>query len=74
MKHRINDKPDNIIKAIDKINGFKAYRNRKILKSRYVEGYTHETIAEMYDMSVRQIREICYAYEPTIIDNLRVED
>lgn len=74
MKHRINDTPENIIKAIESINGFKAYRNREILKSRYIDGYTHEEIAEFYDMSVRQIKKICYDYEPIIIHFLRVED
>ena len=50
MKHKIDDRPDNIITAINMITGFKAYRNREILKARYVEGYTHEEIAEMFDM------------------------
>lgn len=74
VKHKIDDRPDNIITAINMITGFKAYRNREILKARYVEGYTHEEIAEMFDMSPRQIKKICYDLEPFIIDNLRVED
>lgn len=74
MKHKINDTPENIIRAIDKLNGFKAYRNRAILKSRYADGHTHEEIAEIYDMSVRQVKKICYDYEPIIIEYLRVEE
>lgn len=73
MKHKIDARPEKLIRAIDNINGFKAYRNRKILKSRYVEGHTHEEVAEIYDMSVRQIKKICYDYEPIIIEYLRVE-
>ena len=71
-KHRIDDSPGNIINAISLITGFKAYRNREILVSRYVEGHTHEEIAEIFDMSPRQIKKICYDYEPFIIDHLRV--
>ena len=74
MKHRIDDRPDNIITAINMITGFKAYRNREILKARYVEGYTHEEIAEMFDMSPRQIKKICYDLEPIIIEQLRGEE
>lgn len=74
MKHRIDDRPDNIINAISMITGFKAYRNKEILVARYVEGHTHEDIAEMFDMSPRQIKKICYDYEPFIIEHLRVED
>lgn len=74
MKHRIDDSYTRIENAINNyVVGFKAYRNRKILKSRYLEGYTFEEIAEIYDMSVRQIKKICYDYEPIIIDKLRVE-
>lgn len=73
-KHRIDDRPDNIINAISTIHGFKAYRNKEILKARYVDGYTHEEIAEMFDMSPRQIKKICYDLEPIIIEQLRVEE
>ena len=74
MKHIIDDTPENIEKAINSLTGFKAYRNKEILRSRYIDGYTHEDIAEFYDMSVRQIKKICYDYEPIIINLLRVED
>ena len=72
-KHRINDSNDNISKVIDNhINGFKAYRNREILKSRLIDGMTFEELAEFYDMSPRQVKKICYDLEPIIIDYLRV--
>lgn len=75
MKHKIDDSYANIDRVIDNyIIGFKAYRNKQILKSRYLHGHTFEEIAEMYDMSVRQIKKICYDYEPIIISKLRVED
>ena len=56
------------------IIGFKAYRNREILKDHYVSGMTFEDIAEKYDMSDRQIKKICYDNEPTIIKYLGVEE
>ena len=73
MKHKINASSENIIEAISSINGFKAYRNREILKKRYIDGYTFEEIAEEFDMSVRQIKKIVYDLEPDIIKFLRVE-
>lgn len=73
MKHKINDTPDNIIKAIDEtVIGFKAYRNRKILKLHYVEGHTFEEIAEMMELSDRHVKRVCYQNEPTIIEHLKV--
>lgn len=75
MKHKIVDTQDNIIRAIDNcIIGFKAYRNREILKDHYVFGLTFEEIAEKYDMSVRQIKKISYDNEAVILKNLRVEE
>lgn len=43
-----------------------AYRNRQILVDRLIEGMTYEAIAEKYDMSVRQIKNIVYKNEYTI--------
>lgn len=74
MKHRINDSQENIIRVIDNyIVGFKAYRNREILKDHYVLGMTFEEVAEKHDMSVSQIKKITYDNEPIIIKNLRAE-
>lgn len=74
-KHHINDSSENIILAINNyINGFKAYRNRMILKSRLIDGLTFEELAEKYDMSVRQIKKIVYDSEVIISEHLRVEE
>lgn len=75
MKHVIKGDADSIEKAIDQcVVGSKAYRNREVLKSRYVDGYTFEDIAGLYGKSDRQIKRICYKYEPIIISKLRAED
>lgn len=75
MKHTINADADTIERVIDNyIVGLKAYRNREVLKSRFIDGYTFEYIAELYGMSDRQIKRICYKYEPIIINGLRAED
>lgn len=74
MKHRINDSRENIERTIDNyIIGFKAIRNREILKDHYISGMTFEEVAEKHDMSVSQIKKITYDNEPIIIDNLRAE-
>lgn len=74
MKHRINDSQENIIRVIDSyIVGFKAYRNREILKDHYVHGMTFEEVAEKHEMSVSQIKKISYDNEPIIIEHLRAE-
>ena len=33
-------------------------RDREILKSRFLDGVTYEKLAEMYDLSVRQVKNI----------------
>ena len=73
-KHRIDDSNENITRVIDNhINGFKAYRNRQILKSRLIDGMTFEELAEKYDMSVMQIKNIVYRDMEIISKYLRVE-
>lgn len=75
MKHKINDSAENVRNAIDNyIIGFKALRNREILKDHYIDGLTFEEIAEKHDMSVRQVKKITYDNEPVIIEHLRVEE
>ena len=75
MKHKIIDTQENIIRTIDNyIVGFKAYRNRNILKDHFVYGMTFEEIAEKYDMSVSQIKKITYDNESIIIEDLRARD
>jgi len=44
----------------DNIVGFKAERNRAILKRRLLDGICYEPLAEEFDMSPRQVRNIVY--------------
>ena len=42
-------------------------RNRKILKRRMIDGVTFEKIAEEFDMSDRQIKNIVYKEEYKVL-------
>lgn len=48
------------------IIGKHAERNRKILRRRLIDGICYEPLAEEFDMSVRQIKNIVYAGENKI--------
>ena len=48
------------------IIGRHAERNRKILRRRLIDGICFEPLAEEFDMSVRQIKNIVYAGENKI--------
>lgn len=66
-----NISAQDIENAVDKyIVGKNAERNRKILKSRFIDGLTYERLAEKYDLSVSHIKTIIYRLEDTIYDNL----
>lgn len=43
---------------------------RGILKRRYIDGVTYERIAEEFEMSVRQIKNIIYKNELKIFEHL----
>lgn len=45
-------------------------RDRKILKSRYIDGLTYEMLSEKYDLSVKQIRNIILKSEPILLKYL----
>ena len=45
-------------------------RNRKILLRRYIDGITLETLAEEFDLSVKQIKNIIYKNEGVIFKHL----
>ena len=45
-------------------------RDRKILKRRYIDGICIEPLAEEFDMSPRQIRNIIYKSESKVFSNL----
>lgn len=45
------------------IKGRMAYRNKQIMVDRLIEGLTYETIAEKYELSVSQVKNIVYKNE-----------
>lgn len=45
------------------IVGKNSERNRKILKRRLIDGITYESLAEDFDLSVRQVKNIVYKSE-----------
>ena len=45
-------------------------RNRKLLKRRYIDGITLESLAEEFDISVRQVKNIIYKNENVIIKHI----
>jgi len=62
-----------ISKAIDEhIIGRNAERNRAILKRRLLDGICFEPLAEEFDMSVRQIKNIVYKGEDIIFKFLKI--
>ena len=57
--------------AIDEwIVGANAQRNRAILKSRLVDGLTFDALAELYDMSPRQIKRIVYKTQEVLFRHI----
>lgn len=46
-------------------------RNRKILKRRLIDGVCYEKLAEEFDMSVRQIKNIVYKGEDAIFRHFK---
>ena len=60
-----------IERAIDEcIVGRNAERNRAILKRRLIDGIIFEKLAEEFDMSVRQIKNIVYKGEKVFFKKL----
>jgi Mor family transcriptional regulator len=74
MKHEIK----NVTKAqlehlIDEyVLGFKAERNRSIMKRRLLDGITFEDLSYEYDMSVNQIKNIVYKQLEILIKHIEV--
>ena len=57
--------------AIDEwIVGKNAQRDRQILKSRLIDGLTFDALAELYDMSPRQIKRIVYKCQETLFRHI----
>lgn len=42
-------------------------RNRRILKRRLIDGICYEPLAEEFDMSVRQMKNIVYKYSEVVL-------
>lgn len=60
-----------IIATIDNyVRGRNAERNRKLLKRRLIDGVTLERLAEEFEMSVTQIKDIIRKYLPLVQDRL----
>ena len=49
----------------------KSARDREIMKDRLINGFTYEALAEKYDMSVRQIKNIAYKNNDLLLRHLR---
>lgn len=50
--------------------GRNAERNRAILKRRLLDGITYERLAEEFDLSVRQVKNIVYHCEDRIFEHI----
>lgn len=53
------------------ITGRNSERDRKILKRRLLDGVCYEPLAEEFDMSVRQIKNIVYKSERRIFNHCK---
>ena len=61
-----------IAAAIDEwIIGRNAERNRKILKRRLLDGITYDCLAEEFDLSVRQVKNIVYRCEDRLFAHIK---
>jgi DNA-directed RNA polymerase specialized sigma24 family protein len=45
-------------------------RDREVLKARYIDGICYEPLSERFGLSVRQVKNIVYKHEQTILDKL----
>ena len=61
MKHTVDGmSKSELCEIIDSIIGFKAERNRNILKRRLCDGLTFEELSEEFDISVNHVKRIVY--------------
>ena len=44
------------------VTGRNAERNRRLLYRRLIDGITYDSLAEEFDLSVRQVKNITYKY------------
>lgn len=52
------------------IIGRNAERDRKILKRRLLDGITYDRLAEEFDLSVRQLKNIIYRAEDRLFSHI----
>lgn len=58
--------------AIDEwIIGKNAERNREILRRRLIDGICYEALAEEFDLSTQQIKNIVYKYERIVFSHIK---
>lgn len=70
MKYR--DIPSSVLEiAIDE--WIHNERNRRIVKRRLIDGICYEPLAEEFDLSVRQVKNIVYKSEEIIFSKFRLE-
>ena len=62
QRHTITGKSASEISAVidEHIVGRMAFRNRDIMKCRYIDGMTYEKIAEKFELSTQRTKDICY--------------
>ena len=46
-------------------------RDRAILKRRFIDGICYEPLAEEFDLSVRQVKNIIYRYEDILFNHIK---
>lgn len=46
-------------------------RDRRILKRRFIDGICYEPLAEEFNMSVRQVKNIVYKHEILILSKVK---
>ena len=64
---------DEIRTVIDNyVRGRNAERNRQLLKRRLIDGVTLERLAEEFDMSVTQVKDIIKKNLPLVLDRLSI--
>ena len=55
------------------IIGRNAQRDRKIIKRRLIDGICFEPLAEEFELSVRQVKNIVYKSERIIFSHIKIE-
>lgn len=73
MKHEIKNVTRSQLNTLieEYVVGFKAERNRQLMKRRLCDGLTFEELAEEADMSVMQVKNIIYREMEIINSNMR---